>query len=301
LTNYYLASRIRRIDSKNEERQVVRAYQSNDPSITGQTNPYQILDHAPNAFALQTPVDNFVLKLQKAANVETFTWVKASPQDPYTNIQVSRFNPATYTDVVRYDITFVDAASLTRSVNFDSDNNGDEAQFTSNHGQLAGIIDQISGQPTTKEQEVVWYVTARDFDNSFGLMLGPLYATPSSPPNADPQNRPGYRLKLVKDGILAVDGPVPTEYTLGQNYPNPFNPTTTLSYSLPKSTQVSIVVYDLLGSPVKTLVNETLSAGSFQVVWNATNDLGVQVPSGNYIVKMVAGDFVQTRKMTLLK
>ncbi len=302
LTNYYLASRIRRIDSKNEERQVVRAYQSNDPSITGQTNPYQILDHAPNAFALQTPVDNFVLKLQKAANVETFTWVKASPQDPYTNIQVSRFNPATYTDVVRYDITFVDAASLTRSVNFDSDNNGDEAQFTSNHGQLAGIIDQISGQPTTKVQEVVWFVTARDFDNSFGLMLGPLYATPSSPPYNDPQNRPGYRLTLEKDGILNVNpGQVPAEFALSQNYPNPFNPTTTLSYSLPKSTQVSIVVYDLLGSPVKTLVNEAQSAGSFQVVWNATNDLGVQVPSGNYIVKMVAGDFVQTRKMTLLK
>jgi hypothetical protein len=133
-------------------------------------------------------------------------------------------------------------------------------------------------------------------------MLGPLYATPSSPPYNDPQNRPGYRLTLEKDGILDVNpGQVPAEFALSQNYPNPFNPTTTLSYSLPKSTQVSIVVYDLLGSPVKTLVNEAQSAGSFQVVWNATNDLGVQVPSGNYIVKMVAGDFVQTRKMTLLK
>ena len=302
VTNYFLASRIRREAAKGEELQFIRAYDPNDPSTTGQTNPYQILDHAPNPFALQSPVDNFELRLQKAANVETFTWVKAQPQDPYTNIQVSRFNPATFTDVVRYEITFVDAASLTRSVNFDSDNNGDEAQFTSNHGQLAGIIDQISGQPTTKEQEVVWYVTARDYDNSFGLMLGPLYTTHSSPPNADPQNRPGYRLKLIKDGILDVDnGTTPATFALSQNYPNPFNPTTTIRYSLPKATQVTLMVYDLLGTPVKSLVNEMHDAGTFEVVWNATNDLGVQVPSGNYILKIMAGDFVQTRKMTLLK
>jgi hypothetical protein len=301
LTNYFLASRIRRIDAKLEERQVVRAYHANDPLITGETNPYEILDHAPNAFALQTPADNSEIKLMKAANVETFTWVKAQPQDPYTNIQVSRFNPATFTDAVRYQITFLDKASLTRNVKFDSDNNGSEAMFTSNHGQLAGIIDLISGQPTTKDQEVVWYVEAMDYDDSFGLNIGPLYTTLSSPPNADPQNRPGYRLKLTKDGILAVDGPVPTEYALGQNYPNPFNPTTSINYSLPKSTQVTIAVYDLLGSHVKTLVNDMQDAGSFKVMWNATNDLGVQVPSGNYIVKMVAGDFVQTRKMTLLK
>ena len=303
VTNYFLASRIRRIASMGEELQLVRAFQSNDPSISGSTNPYEILDHAPNAFALQLPADNSTIDLMKGANVELFTWVKAVPQDPYTNIRVSRFNPATYTDVVRYDITFVDAVSRTRSVVFDSDNNGDLAQLTTNHGQLAGIIDQISGQPTTKEQAVVWYVTARDFDNSFGLMSGPLYATLSSPPNADPQNRPGFRLLIRKVGILNVTPQtgVPSEFALGQNYPNPFNPTTSINFSLPKSTQVTIAVYDLLGTHVKTLVNETRDAGAFQVVWDATNDLGVQVPSGNYIVKMVAGNFVQTRKMTLLK
>lgn len=301
LTNYFLASRIRREVAKGEERQWVRAYDANDPNIYGQTNPYEVLDHAPNAFALQTPQDNTVLKLQKSADVTTFTWVKAQPQDPYTDIQVSRFNPAIYTDVVRYEITFVDEASLTRAVSFESDANGEKAEFTSNHGQLAGIIDAISGLPTTKTQKVVWYVAARDYDNSFGLMLGPLYTTMSSPPNNDPQNRPGYRLTLEKDGILANDNVKPTEFVLNQNYPNPFNPSTTINFALPKSTQVTMVVYDLLGNAVKTLVNETKDAGSYEVVWNATNDLGVQVPSGNYILKMVAGDFTQTRKMTLLK
>jgi hypothetical protein len=293
-TNYFLASRIRRVDSEQEERQWVRAFSTNDPAtVYGQTNPYQILDHAPNPFALQTPADQTELKLMAASQVEQFTWVKAQPQDPYTDIQISRFDAPTtrFSDDVRYEIRFYDAASLTRVVKFDSDNNGKEALFTSNHGQLAGIIDQISGLPTTKEQETVWYVTATDG----------LYTTESTPPNNDNQNRPGFRLKLVKDAILSVEGPAPANFDLSQNYPNPFNPTTNISYSLPKSSQVTLVIYDLLGNKVKTLVNESLDAGTYELTWNATNDLGVQVPSGNYILKMVAGDFVQTRKMTLLK
>lgn len=288
-TNYFLASRISRIDAKNEERQWVEAYSAIDNTVNGRTDPYQILDHAPNQFALQTPVDQTELKLMRSTDQEQFTWVKATPQDPYTNIQISRFDPATFSDEVRYKIRFLDFTSLTRAVEFASDNNGKEATFTSNHGQLAGIIDQISGLPTTKSQKCIWYVEATDG----------LYVTESTPPNQD--NRPGFELTLTKDGILGVDDAAPAAFALSQNYPNPFNPSTMISYSLPKSTQVSVVVYDLLGNKVKTLVNEATEAGTYEVVWNATNDLGVQVPSGNYILKMVAGDFTQTRKMTLLK
>jgi flagellar hook assembly protein FlgD len=109
-------------------------------------------------------------------------------------------------------------------------------------------------------------------------------------------------LFLDKQGILAVDNQTtPTEFTLSQNYPNPFNPTTSITYSLPKQSQVTIVVYDLLGTPVKSLVNKTQVAGSYSIAWDATNDLGVQMPSGTYIYKIVAGDFTQTRKMTLMK
>jgi hypothetical protein len=291
VTNYFLASRIRRIDSENEERQWVEAYASNDNLIKGRTNPYQILDHAPNPFALVDPADQSTLELNAAATQEQFTWVKAQPQDPYTNIQISRFDPATFSDVVTYKIRFLDAASLTRAIEFESDNSGMVETFTSNHGQLSGIIDQISGIPTTKEQDVVWYVKATDG----------LYITESTPPNNDPANRPGFRLKLVKKGILGIEGPTPANFSLDQNYPNPFNPTTTISYSLPKSAQVTLVVYDLLGNKIKTLVNDTFDAGTFEVMWDATNDMSVQVPSGNYILKMVAGDYVQTRKMTLLK
>ncbi len=289
-TNYFLASRIARIKGS-DELQWVRAYKFDDASVSGQTNGYEILDHAPNAFALTAPADQTVLKLMRASDPEVFSWVKANPQDPYTNIRISRFDPRTYTDDVMYKLFFVDSISLTRQVVYDSDNIGKDATFTTNHGQLASVINIISGQPTQKSQATVWYVEATDG----------LYTTKSSPPNADPNNRPGYRLTLIKEGILGVDGTTPSEFALSQNYPNPFNPSTTISFAVPKTSQVTVVVYDLLGTPVKTLVNEKMDAGSYKVTWDATNDLGVAVPSGNYIFKMVSGSFTQTRKMTLLK
>jgi flagellar hook assembly protein FlgD len=84
---------------------------------------------------------------------------------------------------------------------------------------------------------------------------------------------------------------VPTEYQLSQNYPNPFNPTTSINYAMPKGGQVTIMVYDLLGSVVKTLVNQYQVEGSYKVTWDASNDNGQQVNTGNYIVKMVAGNY----------
>jgi hypothetical protein len=290
-TNYFLASRIAR-EKGIMELQWIRAFSANDPAVYGQTNPYEILNHAPTAFALTLPADLDSIKLMKAANLEKFEWVKAVPQDPYDQIQISKFDPTVYSDVVSYEIRFIDGISFTRVIPFASDNSGKEAFFTTNHGQLSGIIDQMSGLSTTKSYDVVWLVNATDG----------LYITQSTPPNGDPQARKGYRLRLIKDQILDVTNPtVPTEYQLSQNFPNPFNPTTSISYALPKAGQVSIVVYDLLGAPVKTLVNQIQSEGNYKVAWDATNDLGMQVPSGNYVIKMVSGAFTQTRKMTLMK
>ncbi len=290
-TSYLVASRIARIKGV-DELQWIRAYKSTDPSVSGQTSPYEVLDHAPNKFALIAPPDHEVIKLQLTSNQEEFSWVKAVPQDPYTDIVVSRQDARKYTDDVRYTIVYVDSISLTRAVKFESDDIGKLAKYTTTQGQLANLIETISGQKTQSEYHVVWFVEATDG----------LYKTFSSPPTDDPNQQPGYHLHIIKDGILGVaNADVPKSFELGQNYPNPFNPTTTISFSLPVSTPVSLVVYDLLGTPVKTLVNEAKEAGTYRVTWDASNDLGQQVPSGNYIIKIVAGDFTQTRKMTLLK
>lgn len=96
-------------------------------------------------------------------------------------------------------------------------------------------------------------------------------------------------------------GGVPTEFALTQNYPNPFNPTTEIAFSLPKQTNVKLVVYGLSGDAVATLVNQTMSPGIYRVVWNGRSDDGRAVASGVYFYHIQAEGFTATRKMTLLK
>ena len=87
---------------------------------------------------------------------------------------------------------------------------------------------------------------------------------------------------------------IPTEFSLSQNYPNPFNPTTIIQFALPKESQVSLKVFDLLGKEVATLASEELGPGYFSVRWQA------DFPSGTYIYRLQAREFVDTKKMLLL-
>jgi len=94
---------------------------------------------------------------------------------------------------------------------------------------------------------------------------------------------------------------LPKNFELSQNYPNPFNPSTQISYSIPKSSLVSIKVYNMLGQQVRTLVEDQKNAGTYNIQWNGDNDAGVKVSSGTYIYRIVTGSFVQAKKMILLK
>ena len=96
-------------------------------------------------------------------------------------------------------------------------------------------------------------------------------------------------------------GVIPATYTLHQNYPNPFNPVTTLRYDLPTEDYVTIIIYDLNGREINQLVNNNQPAGHKSVQWNATDIHGKPVGAGVYLYQIKAGEFVQTRKMVLLK
>ncbi|MBU0561401.1 MAG: T9SS type A sorting domain-containing protein [Bacteroidetes bacterium] len=89
---------------------------------------------------------------------------------------------------------------------------------------------------------------------------------------------------------------LPTEYALYQNYPNPFNPSTVIKFQVPSSKYVKLQVYDVLGSEVQTLVNEQIKAGNYEVVFNAAG-----LPSGIYFYRLETADFVQARKLLLVK
>ena len=94
---------------------------------------------------------------------------------------------------------------------------------------------------------------------------------------------------------------LPVAYELGQNYPNPFNPQTTIQYSVAASSYASITVYNVLGQVVKTLVDGMVPSGTHQVVWDATNDAGVPVPSGVYLYRMKVGASATSRMLVLMK
>jgi hypothetical protein len=94
---------------------------------------------------------------------------------------------------------------------------------------------------------------------------------------------------------------IPTEFALSQNYPNPFNPTTTIKYALPENARVTLVVYNMLGQVIKSLVDSEQEAGFYTMQWDGTNSHGSKVSSGTYIYRLTAGSKVSTLKMNLLK
>lgn len=109
----------------------------------------------------------------------------------------------------------------------------------------------------------------------------------------------GHTIQMFKRGPVYVrpdpDG-VPNGFILSQNYPNPFNPSTTISFIIPHSSLVIVKVYDVLGREVRTLVNEEMKPGSYEVTWDATG-----FASGVYFYRLQAGSFTETRKLMLLR
>jgi hypothetical protein len=94
---------------------------------------------------------------------------------------------------------------------------------------------------------------------------------------------------------------IPTTFTLHQNFPNPFNPITTLRYDLPKDNFVKLTVHDMLGRMIVQLVGTTQGAGFKSVEWDGTDHMGRPVSAGVYLYRIQSGEFVQTKKMVLVK
>ncbi|MCH7972605.1 MAG: T9SS type A sorting domain-containing protein, partial [Bacteroidetes bacterium] len=107
-------------------------------------------------------------------------------------------------------------------------------------------------------------------------------------------------------GVETITSVIPNDYSLSQNYPNPFNPSTTINFSLPVKSTVSLIIYDVLGRKVNEVVNEELPAGIQKVIWNGLNSSGVRTSSGVYFYRLIAkaengNQFVQSKKMILMK
>ncbi len=136
-------------------------------------------------------------------------------------------------------------------------------------------------------------VILTSYQNTQNLILGWLYAGN----DGDLVALDNVKLVGYPYGVSAYnEEEIVKNYELSQNYPNPFNPSTKIRYQIPKSGPVRIVVFDVLGREVKTLLNKVQSAGKYRLTFHADN-----LASGIYLLQMKAGGFLQTRKLMLIK
>jgi len=105
-----------------------------------------------------------------------------------------------------------------------------------------------------------------------------------------------YGMSQFSIGTAEAQLPLPGDYSLSQAYPNPFNPTTTLSFAIPTDSEVTLAIYNLQGREVVSLINGNIEAGYHSVIWNADSHA-----SGMYFVTLIAGDFLKTQKLMLVK
>lgn len=126
-----------------------------------------------------------------------------------------------------------------------------------------------------------------------GAMIDKILITRDSTFNPNPATAP---VSVAKDEKVIPDG-----YVLFNSYPNPFNPTTKISYQIPKSENVKLIVYDVMGREVATLIDEFQNSGKYEVSWNAANSEYGSLASGVYLARLQAGSFIKVIKLVLMK
>ena len=110
-----------------------------------------------------------------------------------------------------------------------------------------------------------------------------------------------YRMEQIVSSVKEEEAELPQAFVLKQNYPNPFNPSTTIEYALPQASDVTLVIYNLLGAKVRTLVQASQPAGIFSAVWDGLNEDAESVAGGIYFYKLKADSFEDMRRLVLIR
>lgn len=207
------------------------------------------------------------------------------------------FFPSDYQDSVRYDYNGVDSTYTDGSLTSNGGSTHPLDHVIDGYGTLMLPDNQsfpclrirVQEYPSYNYKGFI-YLTAN------GLMLM-VESQNTSPDEGDVENQGVFYLRSpVLTSVSTEATTVPSAFRMNQNYPNPFNPATTIRFVLESPTTVKLVVYDLLGRPVTTLINGVKGAGEHSVTWEAGNR-----PAGVYYYTLTAGSFSETRKMLLVK
>ena len=220
------------------------------------------VNDAPSSFALQSVTSLIMSSSELSTGTISFSWGESSDVDGDTVMYHFTGTLSVGTHSVQYDTTVTDT-------------NYSLISYQSLYDLMFSL--------NTMTAAVEWDVSADDGQVIVASSNGPLTLT-------------------IDGSSLGIeDEAIPDVFALHQNYPNPFNPVTTLHYDLPENSFVNITIYDMLGRQIRTLVNQRQEAGFKTAQWNATNNSGKPMSAGVYLYQIQAGEFVQTKKMVLLK
>ena len=183
--------------------------------------------------------------------------------------------------------------------------------LTNGNATLAGEtgFDILTNDLAFDENGVLYGVVGVSNENGELIIIDTNNGTGTAVGNIGIQNVVGLGYSINGDPVSVEDdndSNMPSDYSLAQNYPNPFNPSTSIEFSVPVNSDVTIRIYNLLGEVVTTLVSEEISTGHHSVLWNGNNEVGNQVTSGIYFYEMKANGndgrtYSQMKKMVFLK
>jgi len=231
-------------------------------------------------------------------------WQQMIPTPGSSNYNVAEFSllePTDNTQII-IDENNVDTGFITFSWE-DSWNFTDDEIVYHLHVSSTGIgdhdMDTTATSASVPYQEIIELMVENNVTTAY--IDWTVYALDSTD-TLEAENAPFSLIVNGENALSAYEEElIPAQYALHQNYPNPFNPVTTVRYDLPENSLVTITIYDMLGKEISTIVNEYQDAGYKSIVWNATNDYGQSISAGIYIYQIKTKDFVQTKKMILLK
>ena len=236
-------------------------------------------------------------------------------QNPFAKLELKRVDKGQSEDgLMRLRMTVTDARKL-KGYGFMLRYDETKYEFVEAKQVVEGLMGSADGQAglfvssNKTPGEVI--VGSMKIDGSAADGTGDLvefvFRTEDTPLQSDFQVLDGLLVDLsgqvdqLHDIVIGRLDAIPEDYALAQNLPNPFNPSTTISYEVPKSGRVKLVIYNLLGQEVRTLVDENIESGFYTVVWDGADTFGRQVASGIYIYRMNSGEFSAIKRMMFLK
>ena len=226
------------------------------------------VDDAPSLFELKDPMNNAVIKITDQTYNDTLVFKWEASTDPEGDTITYKFS-------ARWGLSVLDVPSV---------KNATEIKIAYAH--IYAFMDQSALSHWSDESEITgeWGI---------GACAG-MYCVP-------PSNGP-FTLTIIEK-VLSLDGDkqLPTAFNLQQNYPNPFNPVTSINYQLASDAHVTLTVYDIMGQKIRTVVNEHQSAGFRAAIWDGKDDYNNSVSSGVYLYRLHADNYIQTRKMILMR